>query len=175
MSGDLRNRLLTALGEEFLRSSESFFVDPVLRWFSYLAEDCGFEVKGFAVAHETSVTFHNAALEIAVVFEIPDIPFVELHHRFGSQRGVVSRIRLSRKGPSGGLVRAFERTRNSLTIDGFLDLLRSGQLDTLMDRIIRAYSREVKQRLPDIFVCSCSPQEPNPTEPDRDEGPDKDD
>jgi len=143
--------MLTALGEDFLRASETFFVDPVIRWFSFLVEDFGFGVKGFAVAHETSITFHRADFEIAVIFEIPEIPFVEVYQRSGSRMSTVSRIRLSRKGPSGDLKRAFERARDSLSIDQFITLLRSGRLDSLMDKIIRAYSLEVKKRLSGIL------------------------
>lgn len=167
MNGDQNNDVLTKLGEDFLRASDAFFVEPVIRWFSFLVEDFGFGIKGFAIAHETSITFHRGDLKIAVIFEIPEIPFVEVYRCSGLRMNTIFQIRLSSSGPSGNLKRAFERTRDSLSIDRFVRLLRSGQLNSLMDRILWAYSLEVKKRLPEILSRSsesCAPQEKNPAD-----------
>ncbi len=133
-------------------STDENFATPVLKHFAFLEEEYSFSRSLFAVAHESVFSFRRGNVEVEVIFEIPDIPFLSINE---IRHGRIPReypLRLPKKGETRQLVLEYEKKRDSETTDRWLRHFRAGLLDDAFDKMIYYYARRVRSLMPDLLA-----------------------
>ena len=135
-----------------LSNADKNFAAPVLKHFAFLEEEYSFAGSLSSIAHESVFSFRCGSVEIRVIFEIPDIPFLSINE---IRPGRIPRqypLRLPKKGDTRQLVLEYEKKRDSETTDKWLRDFRAGLLDDLMDKMIYRYAMRVRSLVPDLLV-----------------------
>lgn len=120
------------------------FVRPCTKHFGFLEKDLGFRGSFFSVAGETTVSFEKGNRRINVLFNIPEVPSVQLCTIKGG------RVKKREKVVSNSNeVKIKIKEMNSIRDKGGLEIwhktLKNGGFDDAMDVILNGLAEEIRK------------------------------
>ncbi|MCP4602425.1 MAG: hypothetical protein GY847_18235 [Proteobacteria bacterium] len=133
-------------------STDKNFATPVLKHFTFLEEEHSFSRSLSAIAHESVFSYRRGNVEIRVIFEIPDIPFLSINEIRPGRIPRQHPLRLPKKGDTRQLVLEYEKRRDSESTDKWLRNFRAGLLDDVFDKMIYHYARRIRSLMPNLLA-----------------------